>query len=253
MLSFPIIPSINYIFLVICDIIVMLINFAAGWPSIKKEKNPGPDTNFYGKKSIIFISTKVALVPLIYLFLIKNLILSEQENQLQIKVFSYFLLASWFGDIFLLIRNYFAKCFGVASFSLAHALLAFYNYLICQIDPRDCSKNVFTISTPMGILIFIIMFPKIFKSKLIYWPIAGYALILFLSGIICSIRIDLYSYNDPKFFFYYLGILSFTISDTVLITQEIDEKSMINNFIILLTYGSAMLLLTIGFLADQNL
>lgn len=153
------------------------------------------------------------------------------------------LVFSWMGDVLLMFEsangNFFI--FGLVAFLIAHIL---YIILFDQIRIREKVKQSLFPLLPIAIYYFLLISllqPTLGEMKK---PVGIYGLII---SIMLSFAIDLWRIKDRVVSFYIIfGAFLFIISDSVLAINKFYNSFQYAGILIMLTYGIAQLLITLG-------
>jgi len=153
------------------------------------------------------------------------------------------LLFSWAGDVLLMFEllnaNFFI--FGLAAFLVAHI---FYISLFDQIRVKEKVKQSLLPLLPIALYYFLLISllqPDLGEMRK---PVVIYGLII---CIMLSFATDLWRIKDRQVSFYIIfGAFLFVISDSVLAINKFFRSFEYAGIAIMLTYGTAQLLITLG-------
>jgi uncharacterized membrane protein YhhN len=209
-----------WILLSVVNLAIILWNF---WIEPKR---------FYGRYPLVFIIAKIMILPLLFIHL------WETMDEVPQKV-ALFVLFSWLGDIVLLFTQYIAFTLGGVLFLIAHLfIILHYNPPVDRLD-----VVVILIGLPSTIALFGILYPSILSKRIEYAGVIGYLAVLDGSLIASAQRKLVMDPLSAKYILGTLGHFLFTVSDFLLVRSLAERTEQTSNFGILLTYGSAQILI----------
>jgi len=188
---------------------------------------------FYGKSKLVFVISKILIVPLIAFI----------NKPKTINFYVVFLLFSWLGDIALLFRHELFCVVGSLFFLVGHL---YYAKFISPHSLKITTFSVILFIPPLSIILFKVI-PDIFKAKFIYHLSIFYIAIL-LRTMLKSTQI--YQHSSPfnrNFWFNYIGYFCFIVSDSILLVNEALQKmNGMVNFYVLLFYALSQFLIALS-------
>ena len=189
--------------------------------------------DFYGKNKFIFAVTKLNLMLIL---------LCHSVSKYGFDIFSYYLILCWFGDFFLLFRNFFIQLLGTLSFLSAHITLNRES----TIEKPENQITFILIIIPICCF-FISTVPKIISSNYKFHGLMFYCTILSSTFIHVCNKSNILGMDNNAVLLEYIGRVSFLISDAILIRNEInDSVTGTVNFFVMLTYGVAQFLIILS-------
>ena len=194
---------------------------------------------YFGNETIRYISKPLLMPLLIVGFLAEARSLISNLKKWMVLA----LLFSWAGDVLLLFESMNANffIFGLVAFLMAHI---FYIILFDQIRVKEKVRQSLLPLLPIAIYYFLLISllqPQLGEMKK---PVGIYGLII---CIMLSFALDLWRINDRRVSFYIIiGALFFIISDSVLAINKFYRSFEYAGIVIMLTYGVAQLLITLG-------
>ena len=184
--------------------------------------------------------TKPLLMPLLIIYFVSAL----RSFYSSLKKWMILALAlSWLGDVLLIFESMNAGffIFGLAAFLIAHI---FYIVLFDQLRVKEKIKQSLLPLLPIAIYYILLM--SLLQPTLgqMQKPVSVYGLVI---SIMLSFAIDLWRSKDRlASFFIILGALLFIMSDSLLAINKFYNPFEFAGIAIMLTYGIAQLLITLG-------
>ncbi|MES2799533.1 MAG: lysoplasmalogenase [Bacteroidota bacterium] len=203
--------------------------------------------------------TKPLLMPiLLAIFLLNKGKLKSSEK----RYFPIALVLSLFGDIFLMFESKDLFVFGLGSFLVGHLLFVLsFRDRIRAAKPSSMRKILTIIPFLAFVIGFLVFLHGHFSGNAekepFFIPVSVYATVIGLMGITAALRIN--GTSNRGFILVMLGALIFIASDScialdrfVFRVTETDLGMPYGSIIIMLTYGIAQYLLTIGTLKSNK-
>lgn len=194
----------------------------------------------YLGKEILRYATKPLLMPLLVIYfvsVVKFFVSSLKKWMILALAFS------WLGDVLLIFESANSSffIFGLVAFLIAHML---YIILFDQIRIKEKVKQSLFPLLPIAVYYFLLISllqPTLGEMKK---PVGIYGLII---SIMLSFAIDLWRIKDRVVSFYIIsGALLFITSDSLLAINKFYSSFQYAGILIMLTYGIAQLLITLG-------
>lgn len=185
----------------------------------------------------LFSKPFIAIIPILFV------LLSKAKRDIQAKqLILAGLFFSWIGDCVLMFREEYSWAFlgGLGAFFVAHIM-----YILAY---RIGSKGKFTLTyfvvIPIlgyGIVLYSVLAPFLGSLKI---PVAVYSLIL-LGMVLAAVERSNRT-NKLSFRMVSLGAVLFLISDSVLAWSIFVENSVVARVLVMSTYSTAQILITVG-------
>ena len=194
---------------------------------------------YAGDETLRYV-TKPLLMPLLIIYFVSAV---RSFASLLKKWIILALALSWLGDVLLMFESMNGSFFilGLAAFLLAHI---FYIVLFDQIRLKEKIKQSLLPLLPIAIYYILLMSLLQPYLRSMQKPVSVYGLVI---SIMLSFAIDLWRSKDRlASLFTILGALLFITSDSLLAINKFYNSFEYAGILIMLTYGTAQLLITLG-------
>lgn len=208
---------------IIANIVIMLFNLYAG---------KGAE---FGKNEKLFVFNKIFLMPSITLLWY---FMTETHNF----VIFYFIVFSWFGDIFLLFNNFLFLMLGGISFGISHLIMIHFYEIHWSLVPFYS----YLLLLPGTVFLFGNLIPKIKINQAKDCCVILYCIILQLSYASATARSYMYPILHPSFILSYFGYFSFLISDYFLLSVELQVSQKPRRVEIMGFYSLSEIMIELG-------
>lgn len=206
----------------------------------------------FAEVSVIFFrlrNLQIITKPSLMLILVVWFCISARNLDAAKYLIIFALVLSWFGDVFLLFdkQNPNLFIFGLGSFLLAHFSYIVYFY---KIRKKNGVKFVPKISFTLGVMFYVISLLILIvpNVKNLQIPILVYAVTLAAMLLTSLHAFDFDKHNFGKICV--AGTLLFVVSDSILSINRFYQPFEFASIFIMLTYGIAQFLITVGALSN---